>query len=118
MLFSNSNYIKILNKDFIDSYSFDYYEPIYDNKIIIVRSNEEIPKTDHILISTYKRQNQYCFVYNVPDNFKKDYEYILRGKCHLISKIYYNVLLKFWNETEIFLTIKYNPIREMYRVTE
>jgi hypothetical protein len=116
MLFSDSTHNEVLNKYFIDSYSFDYYEPNYDNKIIIVMNINEAPKTDFSPIDTYKRQNQYCFVYEVPLEFKDDYEYILKGKYHLISEKYHERLLHFWEEVDMF-TIKYNFIRELYRVT-
>ena len=115
MLFSDSNYTEVLNKYFIDSYSFDYYEPNYDNKIIIVKENNEAPRTDHSPISMYKRQNQYCFVYDIPDEFKDDYDYIVKGRYNLISEECRDRILKFWDEIDIF-TIKYNFIREVYRV--
>jgi hypothetical protein len=116
MLFSNSNFVEVLNNDFIDSYSFDYYEPNYDNKIIIVTSVNETPRADHAPIETYQRQNQYCFVYDIPDEFKYDYECISKGKYDLISDKYNKRLLNFWSEKEQ-LKIKFTPVREMYRVT-
>lgn len=117
MLVSNNNYTKILNKTFIDSYSFDYYEPNYDNKIIIVQNTNLLPDINRIPISTYQRQNHYCFVYEVPEEFKKDYNTIMKGKDNNLSDHYYNRLLNFWDEEKFLTKIKYNPIREMYRVT-
>ena len=117
MLYADSNYKSMLDKDFIDSYSFDYYEPNYDNKIIIVKRTDKIPKINYNLLYTYKRQNQYCFVYDIPDEFRKDYNYIIRGKFHLLSNNYIERLILFWNEQKFLFTIKYNPIQELYRVS-
>jgi hypothetical protein len=117
MLYTDSNYKSMLDKDFIDSYSFDYYEPNYDNKIIIVKRTNRIPKINYKLKYNYIRQNQYCFVYNIPDEFKEDYNYIMNGKFHLLSTKYYNRLIQFWNETNFLFTIKFNPVYELYRVS-
>lgn len=114
MLFPNSNHDEVL-KDITDSYSFDYYEPCYDNTIIIVKDNDKLPQTNYSPLCTYKRQNQYCFVYNIPEKFKTDYSFIMKGQFNKLSKLYYSMLLNFWDEDEI-LNIKYNPVREMYRV--
>ena len=114
MLFQDSNYTEVLEKNFIDSYSFDYYEPEYDNKIIIISNSNETPRTKYTPIASYKRQNQYCFVYDIPDEFKKDYAYILKGKYDFISQDYFNILKEFWEEETI--DIKYNFIREVYKV--
>lgn len=114
MLFPNSNYDEVL-KDIVDSYSFDYYEPCYDNTIIIVKNNDKLPHTNYNPLYTYKRQNQYCFVYNIPEEFKKDYSFIMKSQYNKLSKLYYTLLLKFWDVDEIF-DIKYNLVREVYKV--
>ena len=116
MLFTNSNFVEVLNNDFIDSYSFDYYEPNYDNKIIIVTRTDEEPRADHNPIEVYQRQDTYCYVYNIPNKFKNDYELITKGKYNQISKEYTQVLLDFWSE-DTPLKIKFKPSREIYRVT-
>ena len=117
MLFEDSNHINILDNNFVDSYSFDYYEPNHDNKIIIVRSDDELPRTTYKPIETYKRQNQYCFVYEIPDKFKKDYEYITKGEYEGVSLDYFRLFYNFWEDDFKFPTTNYNPIREIYRVT-
>lgn len=116
MLFSNINYIKVLNEYFIDSYNFDYYEPKYDNKVIIVKTIDIPPEINIPLLDKYIRQNHYCFVYNIPDEFKRDYEALLKEKFNLLSTKYYKNFKAFWSTDENPSNIKYNPIREMYRV--
>lgn len=117
MLFQSSTFDKILNKSFIDSYSFDYYELTYDNKIIIVKNKEEFPEGTIIPIALYRRQNHYCFVYDIPKEFIVDYNNILQGKYHLLSKKYYDTISNFWQE-DLITTIKYNFIYEIYRVCQ
>jgi hypothetical protein len=116
MLFKNSNYTKILDNGFFDSYSYDYYELKYDNKVIIVRNDNELPKADYNPIDKFTRQNQNCFVYDIPDEFKKDYEYIVRNKYDGLSNEYIKLYSTFWEDSFEFPKQKYKPVEEIYRV--
>jgi len=137
MIFNDDiKYNNILNDDFIDTYTSDYYEPENDGYIIVVKSiNEEPYGTMNNPIRTYQRDEDFVFVYEIPDQYKTDYFCILKGDFDSISWEYKNKLLYFWDEIndedeedsleEILFTKNlrlkkiYNYVkpREVYRVT-
>ena len=131
-LFNNdTTYNNILQDDFIDSHISDFYRPEHDGCILIVKSKNTIPKnTITPLITKYKNDTDYVFVYDIPNKFKDDYTKIMNGDFINISKDYKERLLEFWesdNTTKLYDLLINAPkklakihtpelFREIYRI--
>jgi hypothetical protein len=133
MIFNNeTKHTDILENNFIDSYTYDFYEPENDGYIIVVKSTNDTPsETINKPIREYPRGKHYLFVYEVPDQYLDDHVKILNGEYENLSSEYKLKLINFWDEdwnvksefikllvvhdrvkSKVF---KFNPFEEIYR---
>lgn len=125
-------YNEILTDIYLNSYTYDFYVPENDGYLIVVSSTKEEPKnTITKPIRSYQRNSKYIFVYDIPTQYKKDYNILINGNFKNVSAEYKSKLLRFWNEpddselyellkyisksTEIY---KYNKFEEVYRISD
>jgi hypothetical protein len=133
MLFNDTvKYNDILENHFIDSYTYDFYEPENDNNIIIVKNDDEPPiKTITPPIKQYNRGKNFIFVYEIPKQYQNEHNLILKGDYTNLSPDYKLKLINFWDEdwndrseyTKLLIAthkihsniFRFNPFEEIYK---
>ena len=97
---NNAKYNEIVEESFVNSYISDYELPEWDDKILIIKSKKGIPK--NIItscIAEYKVNDSFVYVYNIPEEYEKNYYLIVNNKQLLLDENYKSKLLNFWEET-------------------
>ena len=86
---------------FFHSYTGDFYISENDYKLLIVKSNDEIPKgTITKPVLSYRRNKHYVFVYEIPLAFENNFSLIRENKYFELDKLYKDKLLNFWSCNE------------------
>jgi len=132
MIFNDeATYNDILHDDFIDSYISDFYRPENDGCIMVVKTTEDAPRgTINDPIKKYQNDDDWVFVYEIPDERMDDYAYIVAQDYYSLSAKYKAKLLHFWecdsdcvlNDVLNVLSVMgkvyaFNILKEMYKVT-
>jgi hypothetical protein len=120
MIFNDDiTYTNILKDHFIDSFISDFYRPEHDGQLLVVKSINDVPRgTINAPTAQYKNDEDFVFVYDIPDKYKDDYAYILSNSIEHISEEYRQKLLKFWecNEESLLHVLLYTDtkLRKVY----
>ena len=117
MIYENNVKHEIINKSFINSYVSDCEIPKWDDKIIVIHSENEEPKnTKNTYVSKYKTNNHFAYVYDILEKDKKNYHLILNDNYNLLNSQYKNKLLYFWsqNDKETKDLLHFTLYKELY----
>lgn len=109
-------YEEIIKQSFVNSYISDYEAPEWDDKIIVICSEDIEPKnTKYSYIAKYKVNNDFVYVYDMLEEDKDSYYLIINDNYSLLNIEYKNKLLRFWDQkSSIGSLLHYTLYREMY----
>jgi len=89
---------QIITDDFINAYIADIDKPEWDDYVILVYDREVA--LEDIAKASYKYEDYFLYVINIPDDLLADYFQIIQGKYTEISEKAKQRILQFWSQNE------------------
>jgi hypothetical protein len=106
LLFENKQFNRIIPDydTFVNAYIAYFDKPKHDNRIILVfnKKQKNLPELDRIDYYTKKIKDaeQYCYVYDIPEDLSENYTHFLMGKYSQFTDRAKQIILKFWEVGE------------------
>jgi hypothetical protein len=106
LLFEDKQFSRIIPDyyTFINAYIADFDKPMHDNRIILVfnKKQKDLPELDRIDYYTRKIKDdeQFVYVYDIPDNLSENYTHFLLGKYSKFTDRAKQIILNFWDAGE------------------